>query len=342
MNTAKLPTDPGVPVDASQSPVSTHVASSGGSITIPRVEVAPPTKGPDRAFKALTTTSGLIIVALIAAIAVFLIASAVRPLARNKVNFFTSTQWQVSDNDLAFGIAGMLWTTVLSSLVAMLIAVPIALGVALLITQYAPPRLGRVVGFMVDLLAAVPSVVYGLWGARVFAPWLKPFSDFVSGNLGAFPLFKPGLSSAGTVFAAAVVLAVMILPIVTAISRDVFDQTPNDHIEAALALGATKWEMIRTAVIPYGRSGSVAAAMLGLGRALGETIAVMLILSAVPKFSVSLFSGGETFASKIANGAPEFDSAMKAGAYIAAGLVLFALTFAVNAVARIIAGEKKD
>jgi phosphate transport system permease protein len=142
------------------------------------------------------------------------------------------------------------------------------------------------------------------------------------------------------VFVAAVVLAIMILPIVSAISRDVFAQTPREHIEAALALGATRWEVIRTSVLPYGRSGVISASMLGLGRALGETIAVMIILSTPAPgspFSPSIFAGGETFASKIANNAAEFDSPSKTGAYIAAGLVLFVVTFAVNAIARIVA-----
>nr|WP_022911125.1 phosphate ABC transporter permease subunit PstC [Aestuariimicrobium kwangyangense] len=328
---------------ADESPVGKHLTpETRGRITIPHVELAPPTKGPDRFFSGLTVTTGVVIVAMIAAIAIFLVASAVGPLSRNQVNFLTSTRWDISDQNLAFGIAALLWTTVLSSIVAMVIAVPVAMGVALLITHYAPSRVGRVVGFLVDLLAAVPSIVYGLWGARVFAPWLKPFGDWLSDTLGFIPLFERGVTSAGTVFAASLVLAIMILPIITAISRDVFDQTPRDHIEAAWALGATKWEMIRIAVIPYGRSGSIAAAMLGLGRALGETIAVMLILSTVPGFSWSLFSGGQTFASLIARGAPEFDSPTKAGAYIAAGLVLFVLTFAVNGVARAVAaGGKK-
>lgn len=327
---------------ADESPVGKHLEpETKGRIVIPRVTMPEPTKGPDKVFAGLTTTTGVLIVVLIAAIALFLLASAAGPLSRNEVNFLTSREWSISDQRLAFGIAALLWTTVISSIVAMVIAVPVAMGVALLITHYAPPRIGRTVGFLVDLLAAVPSIVYGLWGARVFAPWLKPVGDWLTNTLGFIPLFKPGVTSAGTVFAASLVLAIMILPIITSISRDVFDQTPRDNIEAAWALGATKWEMIRLAVIPYGRSGSIAAAMLGLGRALGETIAVMLILSTVPGFSWSLFSGGQTFASLIARGAPEFDSPTKAGAYIAAGLVLFILTFAVNGVARLVASGKK-
>ena len=193
---------------------------------------------------------------------------------------------------------------------------------------------------MVDLLAAVPSIIFGLWGITVLAPLLLPVRNWLSSTLGWIPLFAPGLSSGGTVFVASIVLAIMILPIITAISRDVFEQTPRDQIEAAWALGATRWEMIRTAVLPYGRSGVVSASMLGLGRALGETIAVMIILStpaAASRSTPSIFAGGETFASKIANAASEFDTPSKTGAYIAAGLVLFVVTFVVNAIARTIA-----
>jgi phosphate transport system permease protein len=258
----------------------------------------------------------------------------------NEANFFTSREWTVGGTRLSFGIAGLLWTTVISSLVAMLIAVPIAVGVALLTTQYLPRRLASPLAFVVDLLAAVPSVVFGLWGISVLAPKLVPVADALQSSLGWIPLFAPGLDSSGTVFVASIVLAIMILPIITAISRDVFHQTPRDHIEAALALGATRWEVIRTAVLPYGRSGVISASMLGLGRALGETIAVMIILAQpAPNspFNPSLFAGGETFASKIANNAQEFDTPAKTGAFIASGLVLFVVTFAVNALARVIA-----
>lgn len=304
--------------------------------------IQPPKKGPDLFFRVLTAASGWFTVTVIAFIAVFLIATALPALARNEANFFTSTIWQVGQT-LEFGIAGLLWTTVISSVVAMVIAVPIAVGVALLITHYVKGRTANIIGFLIDLLAAVPSVIYGLWGAAVFAPVIDPVSRWIQANLGWIPLFAPGLQSSGTVFVASLVLAIMILPIITSISRDVFAQTPRDHIEAAWALGATKWEMISMAVIPYGRSGVVAASMLGLGRALGETIAVMLILSTTNdlKINFSLFAGGETFASKIANNAAEFDSPTKTGAYIAAGLVLFVVTFVVNALARTIVERRR-
>jgi phosphate transport system permease protein len=263
-------------------------------------------------------------------------------LRRDTVNFFTSTQWNVGSDTLQFGIAGLLWTTALTSVVAMLLAVPVAVGTALLVTQYVPGRVGSTIGFVIDLLAAVPSIIFGLWGLKLLGPFLGPFYAWLQQVLGWIPLFSKGVESTGNVLTASIVLAIMVLPIVSAISRDVFAQTPRDHIEAALALGSTKWEMIRIAVIPYGRSGVIAASMLGLGRALGETIAVMIILSQTntPGINVSLFAGGETFASKIANNAQEFDSPSKTGAYIAAGLVLFVLTFAVNAISRVVADRK--
>ncbi len=307
------------------------------------VDLAPIGHGPDRAFRGAAYAAAFFIVGLVVFVGAFLAWVAVPSLAANKENFFTSTSWQVSGGELAFGIAGLLWTTVLSSVVAMILAVPVAVGTALLVTQYLKPRVGNVIGFLIDLLAAVPSIVFGLWGLKLLGPALAPFYAWLERTLGWIPIFGPGVSSTGNVMTASIVLAIMILPIVSAMSRDVFVQTPRDHVEAALALGATKWEMIRTAVIPYGRSGVVAASMLGLGRALGETVAVMIILSTTndPGINVSLFAGGETFASKIANNAAEFDTPSKTGAYIAAGLVLFVVTFAVNAIARVIADRKK-
>jgi phosphate transport system permease protein len=295
----------------------------------------------DRIFSGLATGSGVFVITLIGAVAAFLLATAIPSLAKDKASFLTSRIWDVSGNTLRFGIADLLWVTVISSLVAMLIAVPIAVGVALFLTQYVPKRLSRPFGALIDLLAAVPSIVYGIWGYFVFRDHLVPVQHGLSNVLGWIPLLGSEDIS-GTIFLASVVLAIMILPIVTAISREVFDQTPLAHKEAALALGATKWEMVRTAVLPFGRPGVISASMLGLGRALGETIAVTLLLSVTRgAFSLSIFSGGETFAARIANNAGEFDTPLKAGAYIAAGLVLFVLTFAVNAAARVVIERRK-
>jgi phosphate transport system permease protein len=294
----------------------------------------------DRVFRGLASGSGLIIVLVVGFVGIFLLALALPSLLADQDNFLTSRNWIVSGEELRFGIAGLLWTTVLTSLLAMAMAVPVAVGVALCLTQYLHRRASGPVSFVVDLLAAVPSIIFGLWGLIVLGPFLAPAAEWMAAKLGWIPLFSRSVDPKGSVFVASVVLAIMILPIVTAISRDVFAQTPRDHIEAALALGATRWEVIRTAVLPHGRSGVISASMLGLGRALGETIAVMIILTQPAPgrpFTPSIFAGGETFASKIANNAQEFDTPSKTGAFIASGLVLFVVTFAVNAVARIIA-----
>jgi phosphate transport system permease protein len=304
------------------------------------VKLAKISRTGDRIFRSLATTSGLLIVLLVLFVGIFLLALALPSLQANKDSFLTSRNWTVAGNELRFGIAGLFWTTVLSAVLAMAMAVPVAVGVALCMTQYLHKRVSGPVSFVVDLLAAVPSIIFGLWGLTVLGPFLAPAAAWLISKLGWIPFFERNVDPKGSVFVASVVLAIMILPIVIAISRDVFAQTPRDHIEAALALGATRWEVIRTAVLPHGRSGVISASMLGLGRALGETIAVMIILttpSAGSPFSPSIFAGGETFASKIANNAAEFDSPSKTGAYIAAGLVLFVVTFAVNATARIIA-----
>jgi phosphate transport system permease protein len=197
------------------------------------------------------------------------------------------------------------------------------------------------VAYVIDLLAAIPSIIYGIWGYSELAPRLKPVQHALY-HLGAIPLFKDKGVETGSVFDGGVVLAVMILPIITAISRDVFERTPRANKEAALALGSTKWEMIRMTVLPYGRAGVTSGAMLGLGRALGETIAVLLILSSVSNHSLSIFNGGQTIASKIAGSSSEFSNPASTGAFIAAGLVLFVLTFVVNAAARWVVNRRKE
>lgn len=314
------------------------------------VRVGAPTGGHasrlgDRLFGGAARGAGLLVVTLVALIAAFLLYRAVPAMAHNEANFLTSSSWSVTGAHPRFGIARMLWVTVATSVIALFLAIPLGICVALFITQYAPRRLAGIAAGLVDLLAAVPSIVFGIWGAYVVGPHFEPVQHALQSALAWCPLFAPStISGASTIVFVGVVLAVMVLPIVTALSREAFAQTPTAHREAALALGATKWEMIRTTVLPFGRPGVISASMLGLGRALGETVAVMIILSAVPEgspWSWSLLGGGETFASKIANGAAEFDSPQKTGAYIAAGLVLFVLTFVVNAVARAMIQRRK-
>ncbi len=299
----------------------------------------------DAVFSGAARGSGILIIALVTLIGVFLLSQALPALMKNQANFLTSTQWSVSGDNPQFGIARLLWVTVSSSIVAMSIAVPLGVAVALFITQYAPVWLSRPAAQLVDLLAAVPSIVYGIWGAYIAGPYFLPIQNEIRDLFGWIPLFSPtNISGASTILFVGVVLAIMVLPIVTALTREVFDQTPRAHKEGAIALGATKWEMIRVAVLPFGKPGIISASMLGLGRALGETVAVMIIVSALPdgsSWTWSLLNGGETFASKIANNAGEFDTPQKTGAYIAAGLVLFVLTFVVNAIARIVIERRK-
>ena len=304
-----------------------------------------PTQGRgEKVFRAITTGSGLVIVVIIGLIGLFLLVQAVPSLLANNANFFTSPNFDTRNaSALAFGIRDIFLVTVMSSVFALVLAMPVALGIALFLTHYASKKVARPLAYVVDLLAAVPSIVYGLWGIAVLAPFLLPVAEFLNDNLGWFPLFADGNLPVldGTIFTGGVVLAVMILPIITAVTREVFAQAPRFQIEAAQALGATRWEVVRMAVLPYGRSGYIAGSMLGLGRALGETIAVLIVIRASTSPSgFSLFDGGYTFASLIASAAAEFSQPLPTGAYIAAGLVLFVLTFAVNALARIVAGGK--
>ncbi|MDO3650217.1 phosphate ABC transporter permease subunit PstC [Nocardia mangyaensis] len=318
--------------------------------TEPKIDKTPETgrggqPNAETIFRWLATAAGATIVAAIALIALFLLIRAVPSLMANEANFFTSTEFSTGDADnLRFGIRDLFMVTVLSSVFALIVAVPIGVGIALFLTHYAPSRLSKPFTMLIDLLAAVPSIVFGLWGFLVLAPQIAPVQQFLNDKLGWFFLFADGnvsIVGGGTIFTAGVVLAVMILPIITAVAREVFALTPREHIEAAQALGATKWEVVRMTVLPYGRSGVIAGSMLGLGRALGETIAVLVVLrTATVAGEWSLFDGGYTFASKIASAASEFSSPLPTGAYIAAGFVLFALTFVVNALARLASGGK--
>lgn len=294
----------------------------------------------DRIFRWLAKGSGVLIVVLIVAIGGFLLLRAIPALKRNHENFFTyGGSWATTDTSaMHFGIPDLLQVTLFVSVFALVLAMPVALGVALFVTQYAPRRVAGPLSYAVDLLAAVPSIVYGVWGLYVLAPQLRPVANWLNHSLGWCFLFATGNASVaggGTIFTGGIVLAVMILPIITAVTREVFVQTPQEEIEAALALGATRWEVVKTTVLPFGRSGYVSGAMLGLGRALGETVALLIILRGTQAaFGWSLFDGGSTFATKIAGAAAEFDDRYEAGAYIAAGLVLFVLTFLVDTLAR--------
>ncbi|UQE76938.1 phosphate ABC transporter permease subunit PstC [Gordonia sp. PP30] len=300
----------------------------------------------DRVMATLATGSGMLVSAAIGLIALFLLIQAVPALAKNTENFFTFTgTWVVSGSELKFGIPAQFYATVLVSVIALIIAMPVSLGIAIFVTEYAPPKVAAPIAYVVDLLAAVPSIVYGLWGILVLGPAMVGPNKWLVDTLGFLPFFRQpqnvaNMSTGGTLLTAGIVLAVMILPVITAVTREVFTQTPGGQREAALALGATKWEVVRTAVLPFGFSGYISGSMLGLGRALGETMALLLIISSVGPINFNLMESGETFATVIANNAAEFDSPVKTGAYISAGLVLFVLTFIVNAAARGVISRK--
>jgi phosphate transport system permease protein len=291
----------------------------------------------DRLFRWLTQGAGLVVLALIVAIVVFLVAKAMPAFDTAGRHFFTEKGWFPDASPPHFGVAALIFGTLLSSVLAMLIATPVAVGTALVLTELLPRTVATAVGWLVDLLAAVPSVVYGLWGLYFLVPRMIPFERWLDAHLGFIPLFDSRNNTFGkSIFAASVVLAIMVLPIVAAISREVFRQVPTVHREAALALGATRWEMIRTAVLPPSRPGIIAGVMLGLGRALGETIAVALVLGAIYDINIHILEpGGSTIAANIALKFGEAASTGRA-ALVASGLVLFAITLVVNVSARAI------
>ncbi|MDQ1292186.1 MAG: phosphate transport system permease protein [Actinomycetota bacterium] len=295
-----------------------------------------PVRAGDRIFRTLTAGSSVFLLVIIAGIAVFLFSRTVPALQADSVNFFTERTWFPDSAPSVFGIAALAWGTLLSSLLALLLALPVGIGVALFIAHYAPRRLATGLGYLIDLLAAVPSVVFGLWGRDFLVPNMVGISSFLAENFGWIPFFATPNSETytQTMFNAGVVLAVMILPIISAVCREVFLQVPQGHIEAAMALGATRWETMRMAVLPFGRSGMISSAMLGLGRALGETVAVALILSTSYGISLHILEpGGNTFAANIAL---QYSFAQDTGidALIASGMVLFVITLLVNMAAR--------
>src|SRR6266516_114671 len=287
----------------------------------------------DRALRwGLTAVAGLIL-ALIGFFFIRLYVEASPAFSRFGVFGFTFTNdWDVSRN--FYGALPLLVGTLITATIALCIGVPVAVATALFVTELCPRRLRAPLTVMVELLAAVPSVVYGLWGVFVLIPKLHGLEQFLSDKLSFLP-FVGGHVPGPNYFIAGLILAIMILPIVSAITREVMATVPPDHKEAALALGATRWEMIRTAILPYSRAGIAGAAMLGLGRAIGETIAVTIVIGNAPKIGDSLFSQGYTLAAVIANEFGEAASSpLHRSALIAAGLVLFVLTLFVNLIAR--------
>lgn len=307
-------------------------------MTAPTTPARPVQRPGDRIFSGSALLAGSLILAALALVAGFLLLQSIPA--------FTTSPDDISilNGQSIWAYAGpLIFGTLWAAALALLMAVPVAIGIALFISHYAPRRLAQGLGYVIDLLAAVPSVVFGLWGGNVLAPAIQPAYTWLAENLSFIPLFAGPASGTGrTILTAGIVLAVMVLPIITAICREVFLQTPVLHEEAALALGATRWEMVRMAVFPFARAGMISAAMLGLGRALGETMAVAMVLSATGVVTINLISptNPSTIAANIALSFPEAYGT-NVNVLIATGLMLFAITLIVNALARIVVNRRK-
>ncbi|HTJ74675.1 MAG TPA: phosphate ABC transporter permease subunit PstC [Acidimicrobiales bacterium] len=309
--------------------------STAGGRSEPPADRPPAGQRGDRIFAGLTTGVSVAILALLVVMMLFLFGKAWPALHKAGLAFFTERQWFPDAPKPRFGVEALVWGTVVSSVLALLIAVPVAVASALYVTEYARPVVGRWVGYLVDVLAAVPSVVYGLWGLYFLVPRMVGFQRWLGQHLGFIPIFhNPENLYGRSILAASVVLALMVLPIVAAVSREVFRQVPREMREAALALGATRWETVRMSVLPQSRSGIIGAVILGLGRALGETIAVALVLAVTFDVNIRILRpGGNTVAANIAT---KFGEAGVVGrsALIASGLVLFLITLLATAGAR--------
>jgi phosphate ABC transporter permease protein PstC len=311
---------------------TTTIVSSGGRSVLER---SPLSRLPDRALKWGLTGLAALILVLIAYFFIRLIGESGTALNSFGLSFVFGNDWDPSHS--IFHGAPLVIGTIVTSGIALIIGVPVAVAAALFLTELCPRRARGPLGMLVDLLAAVPSVVYGLWGVFVLGPKLEGFERWIANTFSFIPWLGGGANTVtpGNYFIAGLILAIMIVPIVSAIAREVIATVPPEHKEAALALGATRWEMIRMAVLPYSRPGITGGAMLGLGRAIGETIAVVLVIGDADTIGHHIFNQGYTLASVIAN---EFGEAanvkIHSSALFAAGLVLFVLTLIVNIIAR--------
>ena len=315
-------------------------------VTLGGVRAARRPLGGDTLFKGLVLGIAFAVAALLFAIAIFLLGQSWPAIQHYGFFSFLHVRWAPSEASAVrstpnpYGIVQFIYGTVLSSALALVVAIPIAIGVALFITQVAPERVRRPLVILTELLAAVPSVVYGFWALFALLPVLRPVAGVLEGSLGKLPLI--GGVFAGPFFgfsyiAASIVLTIMVLPIITAIVREVFSTVPKDHREAAFALGATRWEMIKIAVLPYSRSGILGASFLGLGRAFGETIAVTMVIgNSVLSISHSILGQGSTLASIIANEFTEASQPFQLQSLFIAGFWLLVIALAVNILARVI------
>ncbi len=285
-------------------------------------------------FHGLVVLASLAVIAVIAGIVAVIAQESIPGILHNGDRFLWGTTWDPVHS--IFGALPFIYGTVLTSVSALILAMLVGVGVALYLVELAPAWIARPVGFMVEMLAAIPSVVYGLWGIFVLAPWLRTFvEEPLHSSLGWVPLFAGNPIGIGNL-AAVVVLTIMVLPTVAAVSRDVVAAVPLSQREAALALGATRWETIRVGVLPYARSGIIGAGILGLARGVGETMAVTMVIGNAPTISASLFSQGYTMASVIANEFTEATTQLYRSSLIEIGLLLLVITLVINAAARLL------
>jgi phosphate transport system permease protein len=295
----------------------------------------PPGLLADRAFRSVALLAGFSVLVILGLIAFSTTHEAWPAFSKEGLHFFTSKTWDVPGG--RFGALAFIYGTLVVSAIALVFSVPVSIGIALFITEIAPRRLRRSIVYVVDLLAAVPSVVYGLWGARVFARDSTGFYRDVTRTFRSVPilhtLFSGRPVSGVSFMTAGIIVALMITPIITSITREVFETVPKAQKEAAVALGATRWEMIRGAVFPHSRSGIVGAVLIGLGRAMGETIAVALVIGSATSITARLFSPGDTMASAIANQFGEATGTQRAS-LVGLGVVLFAITIVIGVIAR--------
>ncbi|MFW0111544.1 phosphate ABC transporter permease subunit PstC [Rothia sp. CCM 9417] len=316
----------------STTEVSQHGPAGGRAKTQDLPAVGNPAA--DKIFSGISLGAGVLILVVLAAVAIFLVAQA--------LPVFTSDPAELPSGSFVQYIGPLAIGTLIASAIALLLATPIGIGVALFISHYAPRKLAQSIGYVIDLLAAIPSVIFGAWGASVLAPKIVPFYDWLATYCGFLPIFAGPASQTGkTILTAGIVLGIMILPIITSMCREIFVQTPLLQQEAALGLGATRWEMIRMTVLPFARGGIISSVMLALGRALGETMAVTLVLASGPLTASLITSGNQTFASEIALNFPEAYG-LRMSELIAAGMVLFVITLMVNIMARMIVSRYKD
>ena len=288
----------------------------------------------DRIFSNLTLFFAMLILVILAGLLIVLNIDAWPAIQKFGISFITSISWDPVREE--FGALPAVYGTLLSSLIGLVIAVPVSLGSAIFLSELSPVWVSRPVSFLIEMLAAIPSVIIGLWGLFVMVPFIRdPIEKYLGANLGFFPLFQGPPFGVGFL-SAGIILAIMVIPIITAISRDVMHAVPSTQREAMLALGATHWEMITGAVLPYCRSGLVGAVILGLGRALGETMAVTMVIGNSYKLTASLFSPGATIASKVASEFSEASGDLYIGSLITLALVLFGITLLVNIIARLL------